>query len=286
MRTFSPANYYAYSFVLISLLARSSDVNGIRIYNTETYNSRRSSLIGRILSLADRTSSYKANEDDTLRNTSSSAHMESISERTPKPAPARGVIDSPLAPLVVSSSSTASTEILDNNNATNSSNHSESKISAQNFSAASDLLGSSKPDSSTDDASSNTTSSPSGNATSPNSSEYIDASSIHSTGSTKHSNNTLQDANTTLQDDNSTDDGTGVPSEWSYANRTDDTYNLNSTNNSSSLLPAEPQQPRRWPAIVAGLFVGVAVLLCGMTAWNRQRQTKRRQYQRVNELVV
>jgi hypothetical protein len=77
-----------------------------------------------------------------------------------------------------------------------------------------------------------------------------------------------------------------LPSEWIYANVTDDTYNLDQ-HNTSSLLPPEPDQPESWSAVMAGLFATMAVILFGKTAYNGWiNRNRRRDYEIVNELVV
>lgn len=85
-----------------------------------------------------------------------------------------------------------------------------------------------------------------------------------------------------------TDDGTGtgITTEWIYANVTDDTYML-SMHNGTSFLPPEPDQPDGWPFLMISLFVGLAVVLFAVTIYKNLSSRRRRQgYDQVSELVV
>jgi hypothetical protein len=56
----------------------------------------------------------------------------------------------------------------------------------------------------------------------------------------------------------------------------DDSYKKNGT---ASLFPKEKDEPDMWPAIVAGIFVVSAVVLCATTAYKNYR--KRKHYQQI-----
>jgi cobalamin biosynthesis Mg chelatase CobN len=73
-------------------------------------------------------------------------------------------------------------------------------------------------------------------------------------------------------------------SQWDTPNVTFDPTNM--TTNSTIMIPAEQTQPDSWPVIVFGIFALLAAGLCSATAIKNCKNSKRKNYDEIESLIV